>query len=314
MQLETYIKDLLYRYECVIVPGFGAFLTHYKSAMIDGATHTFYPPAKTVSFNRQLQTNDGLLANYIASADNCSYETALKQLRNFTGKLSLELSEGNVISLKNIGDFVLNSEGSVQFTPATSENFNTASFGLAPFVSHEIHREVAEMVEQTSEELEPLLFTPRKRTTIPYMKYAAIGLIALAIGGLGGMKLYEGEVRKHNFAEKEKADALVQNDIQEATFVISNPLPALRVLVPKQQGRYHIVAGAFRIERNAHKKLDQLAEKGFNPTLIGKNKYGLHQVVYSSHEKRAEALSALRTIKQTENSDAWLLVKELPSN
>ena len=94
MQLATYINDLLYRYECVIIPGFGAFLTQYHSAQIDSNTHTFYPPEKTLSFNRQLQTNDGLLANYVASVEKCSYETALQKIRNFTGKLSLKLSEG----------------------------------------------------------------------------------------------------------------------------------------------------------------------------------------------------------------------------
>jgi nucleoid DNA-binding protein len=312
MQLETFIRDLLYRYECVIVPGFGAFLTHYRSAKIDSDSSTFYPPSKSVSFNRQLQTNDGLLANYVASADNCSYETALQRIRSFTARTSRKLHEGSAVTLSGIGDFQLNSEGSVQFVPSVAENYNTASFGLTSFISPEISRQVqtgdseVEPVDDT-----PILFTPEKRTAVPIMKYAAVGLIAIALSSLGGMKLYEGNVKKHNFAEKEKADALVENQIQEATFIISDPLPALNISVPKQYGKYHIVAGAFRIEANAYKKLDQLADKGFTARLIGKNKYGLHQVIYSSHEDRLEALRELRNIKRTENSDAWLLVKSL---
>ncbi|MBV1923780.1 MAG: SPOR domain-containing protein, partial [Flavobacteriaceae bacterium] len=94
MQLASYINDLLFRYECVIIPGFGAFLTQYHSAKIDEISNTFTPPGKLVSFNRQLQTNDGLLANYIATIEKCSYETSLQRIRNFTGKLSLQLSEG----------------------------------------------------------------------------------------------------------------------------------------------------------------------------------------------------------------------------
>ena len=46
MQLETYISDLLYRYECVTIPEFGAFLTQRASATIDDATNTFYPQKK----------------------------------------------------------------------------------------------------------------------------------------------------------------------------------------------------------------------------------------------------------------------------
>ncbi|MEC8884654.1 MAG: SPOR domain-containing protein, partial [Bacteroidota bacterium] len=35
MHFSNYISDLLYRYECVIVPGFGAFLAHRVSAYHD---------------------------------------------------------------------------------------------------------------------------------------------------------------------------------------------------------------------------------------------------------------------------------------
>ena len=161
------------------------------------------------------------------------------------------------------------------------------------------------------EDKAPIHFTPERRTAPAYLKYAAIGLLAITLAGFGGMKFYEGQVQDHNFAEKQKAENLVEAQIQEATFVIDNPLPAVRVTIPKEQGKYHIVAGAYRIEANAQKKIDQLTAKGFTPKTIGVNKYGLHQVIYSSHEDRLESLRALRTIKATENKDAWLLVKEL---
>jgi len=66
MQLSQYISDLLYRYECVTIPDFGAFLSHPISARIDNATNNFYPPQKELSFNIQLKSNDGLLTSYIS--------------------------------------------------------------------------------------------------------------------------------------------------------------------------------------------------------------------------------------------------------
>ncbi len=309
MQIATYINDLLYRYECVIIPGFGALLTQYHTAKIDSA-HTFYPPGKTVSFNRQLQTNDGLLANYVASVENCSYELALQKIRNFTGKLSLQLSEKETVTLKNIGDFQLNNENSVQFTPYSKQNFNTASFGLSSFVSPEINRIVEFITKENDPKVRPLV-TANKPVTRPYLKYAAVAIIAVAVTGFGGMKFYEGEIKKHNFVEKQKANSLVENQIQEATFVIENPLPALNLTFTKKVGNYHIIAGAFRVEENAVKKINQLQEKGFQARMIGVNKYGLHQVAYDSFETRKEALQSLRTIKASESKDAWLLVQEL---
>lgn len=303
MQLGSYINDLLFRYECVIIPGFGAFLTQYHSAKIDESTNTFTPPGKLVSFNRQLQTNDGLLANYIATLENCSYETSLQRIRNFTGKLSLQLSEGKTVTIKNIGDFILNKEHTIQFTPSETQNFYTASFGLTSFVSTSISREI---YQKTA-----LYISSEKRDTRPYLKYAAIALIAVSAIGFGGLKLYEGSVQKHNFAEKQKANSLIENQIQEATFFIENPLPSLSLTLTKKPGKYHIISGAFRVKENAEKKISQLSIKGFEATMIGVNKYGLHQVAYSSHENRLEALQTLRKIKKTNNKDAWLLVLNL---
>ena len=311
MQITTYINDLLYRYECLIIPGFGALLTQHQSAKIDRKNQTFYPPSKTLSFNRQLQTNDGLLANYIASVEKCSYETSLQKLRNYTGKLSLQLSERKTVSLDNIGDFYLNEENSVQFTPSSKQNFSTASFGLTSFVTPKITREVDTETVETLEEKVPVYILPERRAKTSYLKYAAIALVAISIAGFSGMKLYEGEVQKHNFAEKQKANSIVEIQIQEATFSIENPLPILNITFKKQTGKYHIIAGAFRVEANADKKIKQLREKGFTPTLIGVNKYGLHQVAYESFEERLDALKNLRNIKNTQNPDAWLLVKEL---
>jgi nucleoid DNA-binding protein len=311
MQLATYIKDLLYRYECVILPGFGAFLTQHHSARIETTTNTFYPPSKVITFNRQLQTNDGLLANYVASVENCSYETALQKIRNFTGKLSLELSTAKVVELKNIGEFCLNDENSVQFSPSNKENFNTSSFGLNTFSSSQISREVYEKASKPAVNPSPLLFTPEKRETVPYLKYAAIALIAISISGLGGLKIYEGQVKSSNFVERQKANTLLENQIQEATFVIENPLPALNLILPKQVGNYHIVAGAFRVKENATKKLNELLDKGYSAKAIGANKYGLHMVVYNSYENRLDAYKNLRDVKNTENKDAWILVRNL---
>lgn len=311
MQLSHYIKDLLYRYECVIVPGFGAFLTRYQSARIDEETQTFYPPGKILSFNRQLQTNDGILANYMASNESCSYETALQKIRKITTTLSSKLINGETILLNQIGEIHLNEEQSVQFIPSETINFNTNSFGLTPFVSPQIFRESSkEKVVGLKKRSATLVGSERSRT-YRYFKYAAIAVIAVSLSGLGGMKLYENSVQNHNYVEKQQANSLIENQIQEATFIIDNPLPTINLTVKKSVGKYHVIAGAFRIESNAHRKIAQLKEKGYDAMMIGINKYGLHQVAYSSFKDRNEANNALRQIKRMDNADAWLLVQQL---
>ena len=109
-----------------------------------------------------------------------------------------------------------------------------------------------------------------------------------------------------------KANMALDNKIQEATFVMSNPLPAVTLEVTNTSGNFHIVAGAFRVEDNSDRKLRQLKRLGFNARKIGQNRFGLHQVVYDSYQTRPEAERALYKIKRTQDAAAWLLVKALP--
>ena len=82
-------------------------------------------------------------------------------------------------------------------------------------------------------------------------------------------------------------------------------------LCKKQTGNYHVVARAFRVEANSDKKVNQLRELGYKARKIGKNRYGLHDVVYSSYDNRADAQRALFNIRLEHNQDAWLLIKKL---
>ena len=113
-------------------------------------------------------------------------------------------------------------------------------------------------------------------------------------------------------AINQQATQQLETKIQEATFVISNPLPSVTLKVTKQSGNYHIVGGAFRFPENCDKKLNELKSLGSNNAYkIGTNKYGLHQVAYGSFETRQEAQRELFKIKRTHNKDAWLLIQEL---
>ncbi|MBP2833326.1 SPOR domain-containing protein [Aquimarina sp. U1-2] len=331
----TYISELLYRYECVILPGFGAFLTRRKPAEIHEDTHSFFPPKKCISFNSQLKNNDGLLANYIASAESISYTDALAKIQRYVVSLTEKMAKGERLELANIGAFFTSLEDTIQFEPQESVNYLTEAFGLHSFVSpvvkteSTIMREVYKKEVESLEETVPLIFTPEKRKDRPYLQYAAVAAIIFGVGGFFGLKQVSNHTISHNNIEWEKANAEIENRIQEATFEITNPLPVITLNITKEEnaeenpvkkhanttksisGKYHIVAGAFRIKSNADKKVRKLKTAGFDAFLIGVNKYGLHQVVYQSYNDRIEALEALRRIKKEESPRAWLLVQEL---
>ena len=309
MAVENYIHDLLYRYECVILPGFGAFITQQHSAQIEPSTNQFFPPKKSVSFNRQLVKNDGLLANYIIEIEKISYESAIEKLNPFVQGLNTVLEENNTINFGNVGSFTMTEGEKLQFEPAVNTNYLKESFGLSPFASEEVLRETYKKQATAFEEKAPVAFTPERRSS-SWLKYAAVGLLAIGLSGAAGLNFYSNQINEHNLAEQQKAASQLESQIQQATFIIDNPLPAVTLKVSKQSGKYHIVAGAFREEENATKKVQQLKSEGYKAREIGANRFGLHQVVYSSYESRLEALKALREVK-TSNPGAWLLVQEL---
>ncbi|WP_400075883.1 SPOR domain-containing protein [Winogradskyella sp. R77965] len=311
MQLETYISDLLYRYDCVTVPDFGAFLTQRVSAKIHESTHTFYPPKKVLSFNEQLQKNDGLLANYIAEIEKIPYAIATDKLTKKVKTIKSYLVEGETIQFENIGELTLNTDGNMVFSPSQHVNYLTDSFGLSHFTSSDVTREVYKETVEKIEEKAPVAFTPEKRSNNNWLKYAAAAVVVLGLGGFFGTKYYSNSIEKHNQLAQEQANEQLDAKVQEATFVISNPLPAATLSLDKQSGNYHIVAGAFRVEANSDKKVKQLRTKGYKARKIGANRYGLHEVVYGSFETRAEAQRALYKIRREHNRDAWLLIKKL---
>ena len=308
MQLETYISDLLYRYDCVTVPSLGAFLTHRVSAKIHESTHTFYPPKKLLSFNEQLQNNDGLLANYIAEIEKIPYQVAVEKLAKQVKAIKSYLVEGETIAFKNIGDLLLNAEGRIVFNPSYHINYLTDAFGLSHFNSNNVIRETQKDVVLPLDEKAPIALTSERRSN-PWLRYAAAAVVILGLGTLGAGKIYNDSVNEHNQIVQQEANNTIENKIQEATFFISNPLPAASLSIEKQTGSYHIVAGAFRIEANSDKKVEQLRALGYKARKIGANRYGLHEVVYSSFENRLDAQKAMYQIRKEHNKEAWLLVK-----
>ncbi len=311
MGTENYIEELLYRYNCVVVPDFGAFLAQMKSAVIQSSTNTFYPPTKHISFNEQLTSNDGLLVSYMASAEKISYEEMLQKTELTGRQWKKQLQAGERLTFASIGELWLNREGKIQFQPSYQANFLTSSFGLASFVSAPVKREVLRKNIQELEERIPFIITPEERSRRnfrPYLKYAAILLLAVATG-VTGYRFYNDSLNIGQLAQ-EDAQEMVSKNIQEATFFNSRPmeLPALTLEVTrKTTGLHHIIAGAFRVRKNADKKVRQLLRKGHNATYLGVNKYGLHQVTFGSYKDPEEALKALKLIKRNVSSDAWLL-------
>lgn len=322
MKIEQYISQLLYRYQCVTVPGFGAFLTEIQSAQLHESTHSFFPPKKMLSFNAYLKNNDGLLANHIAQAEKTSYDYAVSAIGHEILAWKKELDQNGTLALKNIGELRLTAEQNIIFTPSNQNNYLTSSFGLSPFVSPVVQREI---FEQKIAVLAPTLtenevvayFSEETKKSGSYLKYAAIFVLGLAVAGSVGYPMYQNQIASQTIVVENAVQKQVQNKIQEATFFIKNPIPEVTLTVDEKEKSmsYHIVAGAFRSEKGAQKLFAILIENGFETArCIEMNKHGLYPVLYGSYATMQEAERVQREIHKAENPDAWILIESLNNN
>ena len=327
MKIELYIAQLLYRYQCVTVPGFGAFLTEIQSAQLLENSHSFFPPKKMISFNSHIKNNDGLLANHIAQAEKTSYDYALSAIEYEVLNWKKALQENRSFTIKNIGILILNAENNIHFTPNEQTNYLAQSFGLTSFVSPAVKRElelvklepVTEIQKTVLEQEKPIFnFIPETETrrSTPYLKYAAVFVIGLAVAGAVGYPMYQNQIAAETILVETAVQKKVQNKIQEATFFIQTPIPAVTLSLKSEKKEavklpYHIMAGAFRSEANAQKRYNQLVAKGYDARVLGVNRNGYYPVLYGSYITFAEAEKEKNKIIETDNPEAWILIQSL---
>ena len=140
MDIASYIQDLLWEYECVIIPGFGGIMATYRPAEMILAEHVIYPPSKSLAFNEYLTSNDGLLVNYLYQRSQISYSEASEQVNGWVRKTKGLLDNNEEIYLPKIGRFHRDVEKNLRFEPDTAVNYLPSAYGLRKVIAEPILR------------------------------------------------------------------------------------------------------------------------------------------------------------------------------
>lgn len=140
MDIAARISELLFDYECVVLPGLGGFITNDKPAQLNRITHQLKPPFREILFNVQLTANDGLLAKHISETESIPYKAARQKVEEFVTWCRNELQAGRQIGFSQIGTLAFDTNHNIVFEQDHQINYNPDSFGLAPLVSPAIKR------------------------------------------------------------------------------------------------------------------------------------------------------------------------------
>lgn len=315
MKIEKYISALLYRYQCVIIPGFGAFLTEIKSSYYSEEKQCFFPPQKSLSFNVNIKHNDGLLANHIAIEEKITYDQAVEQINTEVKGWDLEISNIGRLEVANVGIFTTNEEGGLVFEPVSESNYLKTSFGLSTVIASTVERAPIIPLIETVE-----VPTVKRNKAYTFLKYAAVVTVLASTASVFVNKGYEAYLNDESYTVQKNVQAQVQNKIQQATFIIepaattiSIPVKAEEIVeevAPVDVKPYHIIACAFRSENTSKSEAEKLKKKGFeNAIALPRTKYGVYPVSYGGYSTQGEAQKEMRTIHNTINIDAWILVQ-----
>ena len=308
MQLSKYISHLLYKYECVTIPGFGAFLGTPAPAELDIEKKLIYPPTKMISFNAQLQSNDGLLASSIAVDLQTSYEQAVRHVHKEVVRWKSMLHDGKTIELDRIGKLHFNSEQNVVFLPSKDHNHLTDSFALYPVQARKIDqikilKGTPKIINLNNERSQNQ--SNSQGTISKPLRQVAAAAAAVVIGYSGFMAYDDYNQNQQIILEMQLRDEAKQ-EVQQAVFDLGE-LPKLSIQTIPQEA-YHIIGGAFAVESNADRYLTELQQKGFiSARKLAPNSYGLYMVALGSYVDRTEAIDFLRQVQRSEVADAWML-------
>ncbi len=130
-EIAPYIERLLFHNDTVVLPGLGAFVAQDAPSSIDYAGGTVSPPAKVLSFNDNLTTDDGLLTYELVQERNISDQDAKAWVDERIVAIMGQLNQREIVALPGIGRLYKNYVQRIQFLPDAA-NFSRENFGLPP--------------------------------------------------------------------------------------------------------------------------------------------------------------------------------------
>ena len=300
-RLALHIEYLLLRHDCVVVPGFGAFINVYHSALEDSQTHTFQPMTTEVRFNSALKHNDGMLATSSARRERVSYAEGREMVRVAVSDLQDTLALEGEVSIGRIGRIRTDKSGNLTFHPLLTPRRLSAALGYLPVKRHapavEVAPAAATAVTET-ETAEPVVEYPiRKFDTdrnyyIPINKMFARMAASFAVVAVLCLSLILPFTRDYH---EDQASVVPVKALTTAVTKASQQIQAEQQPAPATEPEtepaplpktWHLVVGTFRSQDEAD---NFISSKNDSP-------YELHTVA-SKRMVRVVAISA--TDKET---------------
>ncbi len=281
----SYIADVLFEHNCLILPGLGAFISNEVAAQIDKKRGIMLPPRKEVLFNQSLKHNDGFLASEIVRRMNVGIEEANDMVVSYVDMLKQQLASNGKANIEGVG--VLRTIGlSIIFIPDTSVNFLADSYGFS--------------VLPVCEQRERLISLPRTSGQIRRIAASAAMLIGMV---LIGSETIDTEVSKQYSQANIIASVL---DGQHAVAAETESEAETEEVIAEMPS-YHIIVGSFPNKAEADEYVETMKKRGVDglEILNSDNRFRVSAASFATHD---EAVKQNRIVRKIQGfSKAWIL-------
>lgn len=154
-----HIEYLIGRHDCVVVPGFGAFVAQYQPARIDSVAMTIVPPSRSLAFNPSISHNDGLLVTSVMRREAMTYDNASQAVGREVEAMRHQLDNDGEVPVGRLGMMRRNDAGTPVFVPSQSGDVAGCYYGLQPV-------KAVPLIHEAREEAVAAAVTERKRDVI----------------------------------------------------------------------------------------------------------------------------------------------------
>jgi len=311
--ISTYISDLLFLHDCVIIPKFGGFVGNNTSSVLNETTGFISPPSKEILFNPNLQTNDGLLVNHIAISEQITNEEAKRNLEEYVSTIKEKLQSIRTYRIEKVGLLSIGIDENILFLQDSFTNYNLDSFGLKSQQTKKV-----DIINKKIELVTAPISNKKGRNRAWRAAAILLPIIGLSLISITQENkinnIYSQMANFNPFSITENTEEIfelesenLENISIKPEDVITNPKVEIieedDVIIEKN---FYLIAGAFGEKNNAEKLVKKLQAENYNSSIVGTTRGGLIRVSFDSFETKEEANLALDILK-SENKSAWIL-------
>jgi hypothetical protein len=321
--ISFYIAYLLTRRECVIVPGFGAFVASGAETDLFRNETLFTVSSALLGFNPDIRHNDGLLANAIAKGEKMSYQEACLQIRMYVDLLNTRLDIQRNVLIPWVGNLTLSSENKILFTPAPQLSCNAASFGLQAISIPTLSELEAIARVRRRKKDEDVIYLPIHRRLLRWTAsaaavFAALFLTSAPLNQSDGAFVMQKATFLTQFPRPliaetvaEQPDTLMPENTVENLELSVEVEPAVVTPVPEEnpnQRYYYIVIASVSSQAVAVNEMKRFPQF---PDLNIVSKENRHRLYVRRFADKPEAETYLNRFRKDypQHADAWLLAQ-----